>query len=137
METKAREFWIDNYETIHDKRSASLYKINKERYIHVIEYSAYEKLQKRVDELEASKIHTCHDDCQRIECVQRRKIEELEVELQCAKAHAEVMEHKATRVNAMLRDRDSENKKLREALRRIRHHVIGFKSNGEILQPIS
>lgn len=30
----------------------------------------------------------------------------------------------------------SENKKLREVLRRIRHHVVGFKSNSEILSEI-
>ena len=50
--------------------------------IYFIEKIAYEKLQKRVEELEA------------------------------------------------------ENKKLGEALHRIRHHVVGFKSNGEILSEI-
>ena len=40
----------------------------------------YDMLQKRVEELEASQIHTCHDDCQRLECAQRRKIEGLVAE---------------------------------------------------------
>lgn len=57
-------------------------------WVHVIEYSAYEKLKKRVEELEAA--------------------------IQGARAHAEVMEHKATRVNAMLRDREAENEKLKD-----------------------
>ena len=115
MGNKVREFFV--YEIPSDSKAPAVRVIREKEEnafskdwlrIHVIEYSAYEKLQKRVDELEASKIHTCHDDCQRIECVQRRKIEELE----------------------------AENKKLREVLRRIRHHVVGFKSNGEILSEI-
>lgn len=49
----------------------------------------------------------------------QKRVEELESALQGARAHAEVMEHKATRVNAMLRDREAENKKLREALKQV------------------
>lgn len=40
----------------------------------------YDQLQKRVAELETNRIHTCHDQCPKIECVQRRRIEELEAE---------------------------------------------------------
>ena len=38
------------------------------------------ELQKRIEKLEVNRIHTCHDQCQKIECVQRRRIEELEAE---------------------------------------------------------
>jgi hypothetical protein len=40
-----------------------------------------EALRKRVAELEASAIHTCHDNCQRFPCVQGREIRRLRVAL--------------------------------------------------------
>ena len=90
MEAKAREFWIDPDENWDDAEITVGIALKEHprqgplqwqsSLIHVIECSAYEKLKKRVEELEASQIHTCHDDCQRLECAQRRKIEGLEAE---------------------------------------------------------
>ena len=39
-------------------------------------------------------------------------------------------------LKARIKELEAENKKMREALHRIRHHVVGFKSNGEILSEI-
>lgn len=36
-----------------------------------------ERLRQHIDDNAAQSIHTCHDQCQRIECVQRREIERL------------------------------------------------------------
>lgn len=41
-----------------------------------------ERLRGRVNDLETASIHTCHDQCQRVECVLRRRVAELESELQ-------------------------------------------------------
>ena len=82
METKAREYYLECSNVNNpDTFVGDVYlTMRSDTSIHVIECSAYEKLQKRVEELEASQIHTCHDDCQRLECAQRRKIEGLEAE---------------------------------------------------------
>lgn len=40
-----------------------------------------EALRKRVAELETSAIHTCHDECPRIACVQAREIRRLRAAL--------------------------------------------------------
>ena len=42
--------------------------------------SSLDSANERVKELETNRIHTCHDQCPKIECVQRRRIEELEAE---------------------------------------------------------
>lgn len=36
-----------------------------------------ERLQRLVDDNDARSVHTCHDHCQRLECVQRLEIERL------------------------------------------------------------
>lgn len=41
-------------------------------------------LENKIDFLTNESIHTCHDQCQKIACVQRRKIEELELKLKIA-----------------------------------------------------
>ena len=36
-----------------------------------------ERLRQLIEDIDASGIHSCHDRCQRVECVQRREIERL------------------------------------------------------------
>lgn len=105
METKAREYYLECSNVNNpDTFVGDVYlTVRSDTSIHVIEYSAYEKLQKRVEELEAS--------------------------VQGARAHAEVMEHKATRVNAMLREEYAENKKLRDALGTLSFEVKYYLDN--------
>ncbi len=55
--------------------------------IAMIDKSAYDKLKAEVRRLETNSVHTCHDECPRLACVQRRRIEELEAELE---QHAKV-----------------------------------------------
>jgi hypothetical protein len=45
----------------------------------------------RIADLEAGSIHSCHDQCQRIECVLRRRVAELEQELAVSKNQFEAM----------------------------------------------
>jgi hypothetical protein len=45
----------------------------------------------RIANLEAGSIHSCHDQCQRIECVLRRRVAELEQELAVSKNQFEAM----------------------------------------------
>ncbi len=42
---------------------------------------AIEALQAQVERLTFDSIHTCHDDCPRLPCVQRREIEGLRAEI--------------------------------------------------------
>jgi HAMP domain-containing protein len=42
---------------------------------------AIEALQAEVERLTYDGIHTCHDDCPRLPCVQRREIEALQAEV--------------------------------------------------------
>lgn len=43
-----------------------------------------ERLQRLVDDNDARSVHTCHDHCQRLECVQRLEIERLRARLDLA-----------------------------------------------------
>lgn len=45
-----------------------------------------ERLRAEVQRLDIAGIHSCHDDCQKLPCVQRREIERLRAELRAAKA---------------------------------------------------
>lgn len=60
-------------------------------YIKLVEYSALaakdaeiEQLKKRISWLESGSIHTCHAECTRLMCVQRREITELTRKLDVA-----------------------------------------------------
>lgn len=52
-------------------------------------HKAVEPYRKEVDNLSAATIHTCHDHCQRIECVQRRHIQQLQAENEALKAQVQ------------------------------------------------
>ena len=54
-------------------------------------------LQRRIAELEAKEIHTCHDKCPRIECVQRREIERFRRALELIAATANGANYKVAR----------------------------------------
>jgi uncharacterized small protein (DUF1192 family) len=48
-----------------------------------------ERLRAEVQRLDIAGIHSCHDDCQKLPCVQRREIDRLRAELAAAKAELE------------------------------------------------
>lgn len=48
-----------------------------------------ERLRAEVQRLDMAGTHSCHDDCQRLPCAQRREIERLRSELAAAKAASE------------------------------------------------
>lgn len=51
QENKPREFWIDEEESIFSDYAATYYKIDKNKYIHVIQYSAYQAEREKVRKL--------------------------------------------------------------------------------------
>lgn len=48
-----------------------------------------ERLRGEVQRLDIAGTHSCHDDCPKLPCVQRRKIDRLKAELAAAKAELE------------------------------------------------
>ena len=49
-------------------------------------HTEVERLRAEVQRLDMAGTHSCHDDCQRLPCAQRREIERLRAELAAAKA---------------------------------------------------
>ena len=85
---EAREFWIEvksfSSECLtvtREQPDRLIYRVAKD-VIHVIEaapaLARIADLEAEVESLQADGLHTCHSKCQRIACVQRRKIANLE-----------------------------------------------------------
>jgi hypothetical protein len=96
----------------------------------VVLKAAYEKLQQELDDLKSGALHTCHTNCNRVECVQRREIEKLRQELESVKAELQA---------ALKENIDMKSTKLRE--RHAFHECKACKGSGlsfsaEIAAPV-
>lgn len=70
---KPREFWIDEEESIFSDYAATYYKIDKNKYIHVIQYSAYQaerekvrRLVNKIKEIDAQNDDRCWYNVERL-----------------------------------------------------------------------
>lgn len=81
LKQKFREDWFKGSELSHNSNTALSIEKHSENY--KLELKGYiEGYQLAQAEISTNSVHTCHDQCRRLACVQRREIEKLKAEIE-------------------------------------------------------